>query len=533
MKNQSTPTEQNTFISNDNHILRFCQTEKNFKDYKIELKKKVETLKIIIRKKNSFLYESSFDENFLKKQLFKYFEDDESVDTQKIYEKIIQLIDEKKIDIVEKKNKLNLIFENQIKLEIKLSLNDLIKSDKKKIQLFLIIMIIIIILHIIFDLIIYFKKISVSVQNSQYEKDLTEINNILISLKNNNGELYNNMSDINNILISLKNNNDELYNNMSEINNTLISLKNDNEKNKEKIEEINSLKVQIIKTNLTSNYTFKKNITKLKQFKSGNIISILKNNSILITDNNFNDIQILENSYEEKINDIVIFDDNNFVSYSNYSIKTYIKNNDTFEENVKKDTNNQIIQVIFNSKGNLISLSKNTSYIIIWEYKNKKYENIKTLKINTTNLIYLLEDKNILISVSNTEIIFWDISSDYEKIKTLDISIITSYNNIIERISEDRIIIADYFSGMVISISEKEIIEEIKTLNLINNYQLIENKGLMLTTYDNYLNVYRMDNFDKIQTIEAYDNDEIKGLLYLNNGTIVISNGKEVKFLSF
>ena len=42
-----------------------------------------------------------------------------------------------------------------------------------------------------------------------------------------------------------------------------------------------------------------------------------------------------------------------------------------------------------------------------------------------------------------------------------------------------------------------------------------------------------MDNFDKIQTIEAYDNDEIKGLLYLNNGTIVISNGKEVKFLSF
>jgi K+/H+ antiporter YhaU regulatory subunit KhtT len=499
-------------------------------------------------------------------------------------------------------------------------------------------MIIIIILHIIFDLIIYFKKISVSVQNSQYEKDLTEINNIIISLKNNNGELYNNMSeinitlvslknnngelnnnmnkinntlirlknnngelynnmsdinntlirlknnngelynnmsdinntlislkndngelynnmseinntlirlknnngelynnmsDINNILISLKNNNDELYNNMSEINNTLISLKNDNEKNKEKIEEINSLKVQIIKTNLTSNYTFKKNITKLKQFKSGNIISILKNNSILITDNNFNDIQILENSYEEKINDIVIFDDNNFVSYSNYSIKTYIKNNDTFEENVKKDTNNQIIQVIFNSKGNLISLSKNTSYIIIWEYKNKKYENIKTLKINTTNLIYLLEDKNILISVSNTEIIFWDISSDYEKIKTLDISIITSYNNIIERISEDRIIIVDYFSGMVISISEMEIIEEIKTLNLINNYQLIENKGLMLTTYDNYLNVYRMDNFDKIQTIEAYDNDEIKGLLYLNNGTIVISNGKEVKFLSF
>ena len=52
MKNQSTPTEQNTFISNDNHILKFCQIKKNFKDYKIELKKKVETLKIIIRKKN-------------------------------------------------------------------------------------------------------------------------------------------------------------------------------------------------------------------------------------------------------------------------------------------------------------------------------------------------------------------------------------------------------------------------------------------------------------------------------------------------
>ena len=372
-------------------------------------------------------------------------------------------------------------------------------------------MIIFILLLVFFVAIIYFGKIK---KIKESECDLSEINNTILSLKKNNNELNNNMT---------------------EINNTLIFLINYNKKIEEKIDYINSLKFQIIKTNLTSINTFKKNITKLKQFPSGNMISILNSNSLLISDNNFNDLQIIQTEHLFDINNIDILDDNNFISCSDDSIIIWIKNNNQFEINEIIKAQNEIKQVIYKSVRNFISLSKNNSYIIEWEYNDyeNKYINKKTISYEKYHLIYLLEDKNILISIGDEVYIFWDMSS-YERIKSFNLTTTPNYGIFIERISEDSIIIGTLKEVNIISISVLEIMKKINNIKLTNNYKSIENKGLFITTNNTDLIVYRTDNFDIIQIIkDAHNNNKIEGLIYLNNGSIATTTGKEVKLWSF
>ncbi len=74
-----------------------------------------------------------------------------------------------------------------------------------------------------------------------------------------------------------------------------------------------------------------------------------------------------------------IYDENNFVSCYDFHIITWIKNNNEFQINKKiKDAHdNSMTQVIYNSKGNLIS-SSSDEFIKTWELKNGKYKNIET-----------------------------------------------------------------------------------------------------------------------------------------------------------
>ncbi len=600
MKNDS---KEKGMVSQETIMLEFTPTKKKFKNYEIDFKLEEKSLNIIIKNENSLLvYESSFDEAFLIEKFKNSFEDNQkNVNILIICEKISEFISNGRINILEGKNQLKLILNigtNSINLVIKISLIDLILSNKKIIKLYLIIiiiMIIFILLLVFFVAIIYFGKIknikesecdlseinntilslkknnnelnnnmteinntlislkrdnnelnnniteinnrliSLKPDYNELNNNITEINNTLISLKNDNNELNNNMTEINNTLISLKNENNELNNNMTEINNTLIFLINYNKKIEEKIDYINSLKFQIIKTNLTSINTFKKNITKLKQFPSGSIISILNSNSLLISDNNFNDLQIIQTEHLFDINNIDILDDNNFISCSDDSIIIWIKNNNQFEINETIKASNKIKQVIYKSVGNFISLSKNNSYIIEWEYNDyeNKYINKKTISDEKYHLIYLLEDKNILISIGDEVYIFWDMSS-YERIKSFNLTTTPNYGIFIERISEDSIIIGTLKEVNIISISVLEIMKKINNIKLTNNYKSIENKGLFITTNNTDLIVYRTDNFDIIQIIkDAHNNNKIEGLIYLNNGSIATTTGKEVKLWSF
>ena len=318
-----------------------------------------------------------------------------------------------------------------------------------------------------------------------------------------------------------------MKNNMTQMNKQISFLENEQKKIVNKIDNFNfSLNnFQLATTNLTPINTLKKNITKLKQFPSGNIISIVNNNTILISDKNFNDIQEIVYAHNNKINYIEIFDDNNFVTCCNDSIKTWIKKNNIFEENATI-TINEIKQVIYNSKGNLISLSKGNE-IKIWEYNQNNFRIIKNITVNNSYSILLLEDKNILVSVGE-ETIFFNLIN-YDKIKRFNFTGIIDNYNFVERISEDKVIIGKSVNASIISISQKQIIHEIFIANYSFCYKSIYNKGIFLVTQLNDLSIYRSDNFDIIQTIEKAHEGKIEDIIYLQNETIVSVTGKEVK----
>ena len=529
MKNQTETNEKPT-LTTENCILDF-NLIRIVKDYEIELKVMEKILIISAKKQKSLKYQHYYsNEGTLKEQFKKSFKN-ENLDITTISAKIFKSINEEKVGISEENNKLKLTLtiEND-KIEISFnSLFDLFFSNYKKIQIFLIIIIILFLLLVILVGILFSKKGN---KCETYKNDTSQINENLISISNDE------INDLKAALQSLQlNKTDEtnklnenfiqMNNNMTQMNKQISFLENEQKKIVNKIDNFNfSLNnFQLATTNLTPINTFKKNITKLKQFPSGNIISIVNNNTILISDKNFNDIQEIVYAHNNKINYIEIFDDNNFVTCCNDSIKTWIKKNNIFEENATI-TINEIKQVIYNSKGNLISLSKGNE-IKIWEYNQNNFRIIKNITVNNSYSILLLEDKNILVSVGE-ETIFFNLIN-YDKIKRFNFTGIIDNYNFVERISEDKVIIGKSVNASIISISQKQIIHEIFIANYSFCYKSIYNKGIFLVTQLNDLSIYRSDNFDIIQTIEKAHEGKIEDIIYLQNETIVSVTGKEVK----
>ena len=160
-----------------------------------------------------------------------------------------------------------------------------------------------------------------------------------------------------------------------------------------------------------------------------------------------------------------------------------------------------ILQVIYDSKGNLISCSSD-GIIKIWEERNGKYQNIKILYNNgMLTSILLLEDKNILISSGNSTK-FWDLNNNYELIKTFN-NFYTFWNAGLERIDTDRIIVGSEKKAIIISISNQNIIHEINLDYQCDVLKSIENKGILfIGGVSNDIQIYRSDNYECIQTIK-------------------------------
>ncbi len=113
-------------------------------------------------------------------------------------------------------------------------------------------------------------------------------------------------------------------------------------------------------------------------FPSGNIITATYQ-KFIIYDSNFNIIQIINYKYIYATSYVDIYDENNFVSGNDFDIITWIKNYNDFSINkiIKGAHCKSVEQVIYNSKGNLISYSWD-GFIKIWELKNEEYKNIVT-----------------------------------------------------------------------------------------------------------------------------------------------------------
>ena len=148
-------------------------------------------------------------------------------------------------------------------------------------------------------------------------------------------------------------------------------------------------------------------------FPSGNIITATYQ-KFIIYDSNFNIIQTINYKYIYSTSYVDIYDENNFVSGNDCDIITWIKNNNEFSMNkLIKGAHGKIIdQVIYNSKGNLISCSWD-GFIKIWELKNGEYKNIVTFN-HTENVksFLLFENRNILFSFGYGMLKSWNLTNN-------------------------------------------------------------------------------------------------------------------------
>ena len=512
------------------------------KNTEIQLKLE-EKILIVDLKIQTLLNESYYsDEDSLQKQ-FKSFFNDKSYNIIEIYDQISQCIENKQIDYEKKKHKLilTLNIEKKIVTLSFHSLIDLYLSMNKKTKtnfIFLSIMFILVILLFILIAVIFEKinKIDNRTSGNQTnipgndnslfdgDNDIKEINIKIEDLQKKIKE-KNNLIDINikNINDSLNERNNKINQDLVQINKAINLLETENKKN------INdNFNFQLVNTNLKLINTFEKKITKVKQFPSGNILSVI-NNSLLISDYNFNDIQTIIYAHKTDIKSIDIFDDYNFVTCSNDDIRIWTKKDDKFKNSFTININNIIKQVFYDSKGNLISLSQDNE-INIWKYYDDEYVAIKNITIDKVYSLFLLEDKNLLLSIG-TEIIFWELNT-FNKIKKINLNDVIENYKFVERISDDRIIIGRSVNASIISISQKEIIQDLSILSFSYNFMSINNKGIFFVTQFNDISIFRSDNFEMIQTIEKAHEDKIEDIICLKNGTIATITGNEVKLWS-
>ena len=146
--------------------------------------------------------------------------------------------------------------------------------------------------------------------------------------------------------------------NISELNDKIkfVEEKRENKINEienriEKLEGFHKEKIQSVHDNfkiIMSKKVHNNYIMSMGVFPSGNIISVSKDKSIHIYDNNLNILQDIQNAHEDLICYIDIKDENNFVTCSNdKNIKTWIKKEDKFEINQLIKNAHKVKKIVF------------------------------------------------------------------------------------------------------------------------------------------------------------------------------------------
>ncbi len=346
-------------------------------------------------------------------------------------------------------------------------------------------------------------------------------------------------------IIEKSKNKNEDFNTINEeikfVNNNFFDFKKDIYLNIDELKNnINSFKPQYAKVMTQTNVINlfrkeQKNIYDLYSISSfpnsGNIVAV-SYNTIIILDKNLKIIQKIKDAHDGEINYVDVYDEYNFVTCSNdKTIKTWFKSgndkNFTNNKTIEDPDNDYIMKVIYDSKGNLISGSYYDK-IIIWELKNGTYVNITTLEHNDHINSFLLIDENTLITGDN-KINIWNLTNN-NKINSSNDNISITWNNCIEKIDEDKIMICNYTNLIILSIPNFKIIQIIDNIYNPIAIKSINMKGIILVSGEIYqddedekynLNIYRKDNFELRDTIEIQK--KIYDFIELKNNSIISS----------
>ena len=485
---------------------KIFKIKKNYKEWKIVLIANSESITIAISNSKSF-YQNNFNIKFFHQ--YKVF--DSNLDANSIIEIISTLIDNNNIEIKEKENtlKINIIPNKKIETELILYKKELITEE-----------IIIMLKNKIDKLESENRKIKKEIEENKKESnkkiEILQNENIIIK------------KDIEYLKKEIKNKEEQI----TEINKKITKIEELNSK-KKKIQLINS-NLKNIKTVNTRMYW----INSISVFpSSGNIISVSDDKTIKIYDQQFNEIQTIQNAHNDSIIYVSIKDEKNFVTCSSdKSIKTWISKNNEFTQKIHIENahDDSINKIIYDSKSNLYSCSWDET-IKIWELKNNSYEKGQILlHSNKIYSIILYEKKNLLISSGNSGTKIWDLKK-FECLTFIKEAECYS-NNDLKKIDDDRFIVGgkdDFIK--IISLNEKKIIKNIDNKFKCWGICIINDKGVFLTGgYSKDIRVYRSDNYECIQIVKDNNNDNINGIIELINGTIVTySDDKSIKIWSF
>ena len=313
----------------------------------------------------------------------------------------------------------------------------------------------------------------------------------------------------------------------------------DKTEDKNKLSNLNfKIKHVIENTNNYTKFGIKKTkfpIESVAQFPSGTILSA-DWVSIDIYDNNFNIKQkinvfdIIDErkifKSQKKIYKIEIQDENNFAIYANDgTLQVYSKEGEDYvlKHNIE---NEEIIDVIFDSKGRMITCSRDDySAMKVYE-KNEKgeYKAIRTITYAYNFDVLLLEDKNLLIARDLKTIDFYDITQKYKHIHEIYEKSVHG----LERLGDDKIITYRNNTLKIISIKEYKVI---KTVNIgFQAYAIkyCKERDIIFAGgcysygrgYEkSILSIYRGDNFELIKSIEDIHDTCVKGISLFKDGS--------------
>ena len=262
-------------------------------------------------------------------------------------------------------------------------------------------------------------------------------------------------------------------------------------------------------------------------FPSGNIISVSCDKTIKIWDKiNYNNIQCIEDAHDDYINYISVKDDNNFATCSrDKSIKTWIKKekDDKYVLNyeIKNAHDSWVFKILFMPNEKIISCSYDKT-VKIWENKNNMYANIKTM--NHLNIVYsllILQDKNMLISSGEfgTKIYSLD---NYDCIYEFNDVKCWNWNSLC-RINKNIIFVGGTHGIIkIISLEDKKVIKEINNGFNCWGIGVLDNLGIIITVGEGKnIKVYKKDNYEYIKDINDIHNDDIEGIINLNDDRIL------------
>ena len=284
--------------------------------------------------------------------------------------------------------------------------------------------------------------------------------------------------------------------------------------------------IQLTNINLKQIYSFSgEEVYKILSFPSGNFLVILFD-SIKIYNLEYKELQIITNAHNDIIISGCIKDENNFSTCSkDLTIKIWFKENDKFTlySCIENAHLNSINDIKYFPNGNLVSCSED-QIIKIWFEKNNNKEFQCKLSINEPYPLFnlfLLVDKNILICMGELGTKFYSVL-DFQMILYLKNIQTDLCGNQIQKIDNDKIIFGGNKILNIFSLSKNEIVNTINIYFECFSIYVIEDKGIFFIIGDDeFIRVFRNDNFNCIQKIKGSEFGNMYGISQLKNGLII------------